>query len=71
MPKTNMKSHKGLLKRAKVTASGKVRHSRAGKSHLMSRMSAKRKRQLRKDGFVKSGDIKRVEKMLHRPLRGV
>lgn len=65
------KSHKGLLKRAKVTARGKVRHHRAGKSHLMSRMSAKRKRQLRKAAYVKKGDIGRLQKMLHTELKGV
>jgi large subunit ribosomal protein L35 len=71
MPKHKQKSHKGLLKRVKVTAGGKVRHQRAGKSHLMSAMSSKRRRQLRKVACVKKGDIGRVEKMLHRELKGV
>jgi len=38
------KSHKGLSKRLKITASGKVRHKRSGGSHLMSGKSAKRRR---------------------------
>jgi len=45
MPK--MKTHKGLAKRLKVTAKGKVKHRRAGKSHLMSSKTPKRRRHLR------------------------
>lgn len=44
MPK--QKTHKGLKKRVKVTASGKVKHKRPGCGHLMSGKSAKRKRRL-------------------------
>jgi len=45
MPK--QKSHKGLRKRMKITATGKVKHRRAGRSHLMSGKNAKRRRRLR------------------------
>jgi large subunit ribosomal protein L35 len=45
MPK--MKTHKGTKKRFRVTATGKVKHRAAGTSHLASRMSHKRKRNLR------------------------
>ena len=44
MPK--QKTHKGLSKRVKVTASGKVKHSRAGGGHLMSSKNAKRRRRI-------------------------
>ena len=44
MPK--QKTHKGLKKRVKVTASGKVKHKRPGCGHLMSGKNAKRKRRL-------------------------
>lgn len=46
MPK--MKTHKGMKKRFKVTATGKVKHHRPGKSHLLSVKSGKRKRRMRK-----------------------
>ena len=46
MPK--IKTHKGMKKRFKVTATGKVLHKRAGSSHLMSHKSGKRVRRLRK-----------------------
>jgi large subunit ribosomal protein L35 len=46
MPK--MKTHKGSKKRFRVTASGKLKRSHAGKKHLNSPKTAKRKRQLRR-----------------------
>ena len=44
MPK--QKTHKGLSKRVKVTASGKVKHKRSCGGHLMSGKSAKRRRRI-------------------------
>lgn len=46
MPK--MKTHKGTKKRFRLTANGKVKHRAAGTSHLASRMSKKRRRNLRR-----------------------
>lgn len=45
MPK--MKTHKGSKKRFRVTASGKLKRSQAGKRHLNSHKTGKRKRHLR------------------------
>ncbi len=45
MPK--QKTHKGVKKRFRTTASGKVKHRQAGTSHLAARMTHKRKRNLR------------------------
>jgi len=45
MPK--QKTHKGMKKRFKVTATGKVKHRCAGTSHLASRKTQKRRRDLR------------------------
>ena len=42
------KTHKGLKKRVRVTASGKVKHKRAFSGHLMSGKSGRRCRRLRK-----------------------
>jgi large subunit ribosomal protein L35 len=44
MPK--QKSHKGLSKRLKVTATGKIKHKRSGGGHLMSGKNAKRRRRI-------------------------
>ena len=45
MPK--QKTHKASKKRFKVTATGKLKRKQAGKSHLLSHKSGKRKRHLR------------------------
>ena len=50
MPK--QKTHKGMKKRYKLTATGKVKHRKRGRGHLLSSKTSKRKRQLRKDAIV-------------------
>jgi large subunit ribosomal protein L35 len=45
MPK--MKTHKSIRKRFRVTANGKLKRRQAGKKHLLSHKTGKRKRQLR------------------------
>lgn len=51
MPK--VKTKKALAKRVKVTKSGKILYSKAGRRHLTGHKTAKRTRQLRKKGQVK------------------
>jgi large subunit ribosomal protein L35 len=51
MPK--LKTHKGMKKRFKVSATGKVSHKRCGSSHLNSHKSGKRVRRLRKSTKLK------------------
>jgi large subunit ribosomal protein L35 len=67
MPKA--KSHKGLLKRIKITKTGKVRFGRPGSRHLKSNKSGEQIRGYRKRSYARSGDMKRLEMLLHRPLR--
>ena len=50
MPK--QKTHKGMKKRYKLTASGKVKHRKRGRGHLLSSKSSKRKRHLRQDAVI-------------------
>jgi len=50
MPK--QKTHKGLSKRLKVTATGKVKYKRPGAGHLMSGKNAKRRRRLASPAFM-------------------
>ncbi len=57
MPK--QKTHKGLAKRVKVTANRKIKHRRAGASHLMSVKNAKRRRRIRRSVVVGSNTITR------------
>ena len=62
MPK--LKTKKALAKRVKVTKTGKVLRSKAGKSHLLSCKTRKRKRALRKKGQVAAPDMKMIKKAL-------
>jgi len=66
MPKQKQKTHKGLAKRVKLTANGKIKHRRAGKGHLMSVKSANRLRGMRKAAVVKSKALtKKMVAALH------
>jgi|SRR6516162_8595804 large subunit ribosomal protein L35 len=59
MPK--LKTHKGMKKRFKISANGKVRHKRCGSSHLMSHKSGKQVRRLRKKSLLKvTAEAKRI-----------
>ncbi len=62
MPK--MKTHSGAKKRFKKTKSGKIKHRRKNRSHILTKKSSKRKRHLRKDGYISKADQDRVERML-------
>jgi len=54
MPK--MKTHKASTKRFRVTAKSKLKRGQAGKRHLNSPKSAKRKRHLR-PGVIETGVV--------------
>jgi len=62
MPK--IKTHKGASKRFKITADGKIKRSRAFKSHILTKKNRKRKRRLGKPDFVFEGEKKSIQKML-------
>ena len=65
MPK--LKTHKGIKKRFKISATGKVRHKRCGSSHLMSHKSGKQVRRLRKKSVVKiKADARRLRRAAHK-----
>jgi large subunit ribosomal protein L35 len=61
MPK--MKVHSGASKRIKKTGSG-MKRKHAFKSHILTKMSTKRKRQLRGTDAVHPTDVSRVKRML-------
>lgn len=68
MPKN--KPHKGILKRIRITKTGKVKHNSAFFKHLRSSKSGKRLRHLRQDRIMSNPEAKRLEKLLFRRLRG-
>ena len=62
MPK--QKTHRGAAKRFKMTASGKIKRSKAYKSHILTKKSTKRKRHLDTPTTVSPADMGRVSRML-------
>ncbi|PRW63968.1 50S ribosomal protein L35 [Actinopolyspora mortivallis] len=64
MPKN--KTHSGSAKRFKVTGSGKLRHERAGRRHILEKKSSKLKRRLEGTAEVSQNDKRQVNKLLGR-----
>lgn len=62
MPK--MKSNRGAAKRFRVSASGKIKRHSAYHSHILTKKSAKRKRNLRQESQVSAADTPKVRKMI-------
>ncbi|WP_339903835.1 50S ribosomal protein L35 [uncultured Cyclobacterium sp.] len=62
MPKVKTKS--SAKKRFKLSGSGKIRRKHAFKSHILTKKSTKRKRNLTKMGVVHESDEGRVKDML-------
>ena len=61
MPK--MKTNRGAAKRFKRTANG-FKRKRSNKSHILTKMTTKRKRQLRGTTKIAKGDQQLVDRML-------
>ena len=62
MPK--IKTNRGAAKRFTVTKGGKIKRKKAYASHILTKKSAKRKRTLRKSGFVEQVDMKGIRRLL-------
>ena len=62
MPK--LKTNRGAAKRFRLTGKGKVRRMKANKSHLLTKKSPKRKRNLRKSGLVDSTNVRGIRRLL-------
>lgn len=62
MPK--MKTKRGAAKRFKITKSGKIKRNRANKRHILTKMTTKRKRQLRGTTTVRDCDAKLLRRLL-------
>lgn len=62
MPK--MKSHSGAKKRFKKTGSGKYKRKKAGKAHILTKKTSRKKRKLGKPTIVDKTQQKDVEQML-------
>lgn len=62
MPK--MKSNSGAKKRFKVTASGRLKRNKGFHSHILTKKSPKRKRNLRKSTLVDPVDEPRMKRLI-------
>lgn len=62
MPK--MKTRKAVAKRFKLTKKGKIKRSRAFRSHIRSKKSSKRKRFLRGKDLVSRADKQKLRKQM-------
>ncbi len=62
MPK--MKTHRGAAKRFSLTAKGKIKRSKAYSSHILTKKTTKRKRNLRKSSFLDKSDMNGIKKLI-------
>jgi len=59
MPK--LKTRRGFKKRFRITASGKIKRSCGGKSHILSSKKEQRKRRLKRGSFVSHAQEKMIK----------
>jgi large subunit ribosomal protein L35 len=62
MPK--IKTHRGAAKRFSLTGSGKVKRSRAYASHILTKKTTKRKRNLRKSTILAKSDTSGIKMLI-------
>jgi large subunit ribosomal protein L35 len=60
-----LKTKKSAAKRFRLTGSGKIKRRHAYASHILTKKTRKRKRNLAKWTLVSPGDEKRVKEMLN------
>ncbi len=62
MPK--LKTNKSAAKRFRFTKKGKIKKRNANRGHILSKKTRKRKRHLRRTGYVSAADAKRIRRLL-------
>ena len=62
MPK--LKTHKGASKRFSLTGTGKVKRKKAFHSHILTKKTTKRKRNLRKSTILDARDTKGIKRLI-------
>jgi large subunit ribosomal protein L35 len=61
-----MKSKKSILKRFKITGTGKLKVKRvSGRSHLLAHKSSKRKRQMKRQPILNATNMHKIKKMIN------
>ena len=61
---TKMKTKSAAKKRFRLTGTGKIKRKHAYKSHILTKKSIKRKRNLRQQTIVEHANLKAVKEML-------
>ncbi len=64
MPKIKLKTNRGAAKRFRFTANGKIKMKKAYASHILTKKSRKRKRNLRKSGYLSAADKTNIRHLL-------
>jgi large subunit ribosomal protein L35 len=64
MPK--MKTHRGAAKRFKTTGTGRLRRRQINTNHILEKKTPARKRRLRNEENLASGDEARIKRLLGR-----
>ena len=62
MPK--VKTNRGAAKRFRKTSSGQIKRQKAYASHILSKKTTKRKRNLRHPDLIDAADVKRVKRLI-------
>ena len=64
MANQKMKTKRAAVKRFKVTGTGKLVRNKAYKSHILTKKTTKRKRNLRKSTLVDDTNVKTMKKIM-------
>lgn len=62
MPK--MKTNKSVASRFSVTGTGKLKRTKPGKRHILTKKTSKRKRHLRQPGLVHDAQLKMYKRVM-------
>lgn len=62
MPK--IKTHRGAAKRFGVTKNGKIKRGKAFRSHILNKKTTKRKRKLRRSGYLTPANASTIRSMI-------
>jgi len=59
-----LKTHKGVAKRIKVSGTGKIRHFRVGRRHLLTGKASSRTRKMRRLTSVSAVEVKKLRRLI-------
>jgi len=62
MPK--LKTNRSVAKRFRRNKKGKIKMAKAGRRHILGKKTRKRKRKLRKTGYVSKANAKQIRRLL-------